>query len=287
MGSYALSAFGTDSRNRSISSPPINIVVTNTPRPGPVVGVITRLSDYPVFSGFEIATGMFEFYRIGRTNEALQVFFDKGGTATPGADYVSFNNYIVFAPGSTRTNIVVSALDDSVIEGVETVTVDLKPAPLGIDSQFPTHYVINPTNELATVAILDDEATNSEPRIVITRPANGSHFPTGMPIPIEALAADPGGYIPVVDFFAGDKLIGTSRIDFIVPPPPGTRLIHTIVWSNAPAGTHMIMARGQSNRRFTVESEPIQITVGAEERLMVAVEAVDPVGLGSADERPS
>ena len=200
MGRYEVAAIGVDSLDQRISSPPIHLVVTNTHRPGPVVGVLFRPFDYSVFSGIEAATGIFEFYRIGETNEALQVFFDKGGTATPGLDYVSFNNYIVFAPGSTRTNIALNVIEDSLIEGVETVTVDLEPAPLGTDPLFPTHYMIDPTNELATVTILDDESTNSEPRVVIRRPTNGSSFPTGVRIPIDAWTFDPAGYIPLVDF---------------------------------------------------------------------------------------
>ena len=49
-----------------------------------------------------------------------------------------------------------------------------------------------------------------------------------------AVAVDPEGYIPFVQFFAGERLIGVSRIDFIVAPEPGTPIHHQFTWLTKP-----------------------------------------------------
>ena len=274
-GTHRLSARALDSRGNMIVSEPVTIRVDSVVAI-PIVGVRFQ----PEFSTepwplADRANGSFDFYRTGNLAEPLMVLFDRGGTATPGADYVSFNTYIVFAGGQSRTNLRVNAVDDTLVEPHETVIVQLKPAPLGIDSPYPTGYVIDPTNVSATVVIVDNDTNIGPARINIIRPENGATFPVGQPITVEAVAIDPAGYIPRVEFFSGTTRIGVSEKHFIVPPPPGTPITHSIVWSNAPAGEHNLVARGLDSGRRIVVSPAVQIRVGTQESVLLTLEVLD------------
>jgi hypothetical protein len=274
-GIHTLTARARDSRQNLIISEPVTITVQSGGAV-PVVGVVFQpnLSTEP-WPVADRADGSFDFYRTGTPVEPLMVFFEKGGTATEGADYVSFNNFIVFAAGQSRTNLRVNAIDDTLVEPHETVVVELKPAPAGIDSPYPTAYLINPTNVSATVVIIDNDTNIGPSRINIVRPENGATFPVGQPITVEAVAVDPNGYIPRVEFFSGTNRIGVSEKAFLVPPPPGTPIPHSIIWSNAPAGTHNLIARGMDSHRSIVVSPGIQIRVGTQDRVLLTVDVVD------------
>lgn len=108
----------------------------------------------------------------------------------------------------------------------------------------------------------------------ITLPLEGTMFPPGTPIHIEAVAVDPLGYIPSVQFHAGDMLIGTSVINFIVPPPPGTPIEHSIVWENPPAGVHRLVAQAVDPTDNGIHSKPVEIRVGGPfEQAVVSIRA--------------
>jgi len=91
--------------------------------------------------------GEFTFSRFGTTNTPVTIFYAISGTASNGVDYVNITNVIVIPAGSLTTALPIVAIDDTLIEGPETVTLTLQPDPnftLGI----PT---------IATVTINDDE----------------------------------------------------------------------------------------------------------------------------------
>jgi hypothetical protein len=71
--------------------------------------------------------------------ETVRFLFRLGGTATEGADYVVspsaniessiFGRWFVFPPGQVETEIVITPVDDLLIEGEETVTLSLHTPP--------------------------------------------------------------------------------------------------------------------------------------------------------------
>lgn len=81
-----------------------------------------------------------------------------GGTATPGigADYQPLSGAVTITAGSTTADIVVSALNDVLIEAAETVVVTLAAVTSGAPD-----VTIDLTNKTATVSILDEPATVS------------------------------------------------------------------------------------------------------------------------------
>ncbi|MBL9136815.1 MAG: S8 family serine peptidase, partial [Verrucomicrobiales bacterium] len=66
-------------------------------------------------------TGSFRFSRTGPTAADLTVNLTVGGTATNGTDYTSLGTSVTFAVGAPTTNLTVSPINDSLVEGTETV----------------------------------------------------------------------------------------------------------------------------------------------------------------------
>lgn len=67
--------------------------------------------------------GVFQFTRPGSTSDTLYLPITIGGTASIGADYNSFNDTIVFLPGESLIQVVVSAISDGLTEQDETIVV--------------------------------------------------------------------------------------------------------------------------------------------------------------------
>ncbi len=91
--------------------------------------------------------GEFTFSRFGTTNTDLRVFFTISGSASNGLDYVALPDTIVIPAGSLSTTLPILPIDDTLVEGPETVTLTLLPnAAYALD--FPTN---------ATMTLNDDE----------------------------------------------------------------------------------------------------------------------------------
>ena len=72
-------------------------------------------------------TGLFTLTRTGSTTAALTVNFTIGGTATSGADYSNLPTTVVIPAGSGTATLLVTAVDDTVTEPTETVSLTLAP----------------------------------------------------------------------------------------------------------------------------------------------------------------
>jgi hypothetical protein len=98
-------------------------------------------------------TGEFTFTRFGTASTDLRVYFTIGGTASNGVDYVTIPNSFVIPAGSLSASLPIVPVDDTLVEGPETVTLTL---------QANTAYSLGtPMN--GTVIINDDE-----PMLIIT-----------------------------------------------------------------------------------------------------------------------
>jgi Cadherin-like domain/Bacterial Ig domain/Calx-beta domain len=93
------------------------------------------------------ADGLFEFARTGSTSAALTVNITVGGTATNGTDYTAIGSTITFAAGSSTADLSVVPLADNLVEGNETVTVELASG---------AGYTFAPPLTTPTVNIADD-----------------------------------------------------------------------------------------------------------------------------------
>jgi hypothetical protein len=123
-------------------------------------------------------TGTFTFTRSGSTSGALTVNFTVGGTASA-ADYAALPTSVVIPDTQASTTLVVTPVNDVLVEGAETVVITL-------DGGF---YNIGGTGN-ATVTIADNDVA---PTVNITSPtAANVNVPTGVGVILEATATDDG-----------------------------------------------------------------------------------------------
>jgi len=230
----------------------------------------------PIIQLPEIAS--FSVKRDRGTNLPLTVFYKVGGTASNGVDYVRLEGKVVIPAGQHRSGIIVVPLDDRLIEGTETVVVELEPVacPLDIPPSPGCYQVGDPARAIAYIR--DNDFENRPPKVDLIKPANEQTFPAGADIPIVAETVDSDGYVGMVEFFANDKSIGKDIRVFIIAPPPGQKQEFSMVWSNVPAGRYVLTAEATDDDGAVSRSGPVVIHVVEPCRLpVVSIEAVDKI----------
>lgn len=247
------------------------VTIANYTKPAPEFPIISidapRPSTSEPIPGALMISGLFTVHRAGRLDTPVSVFLGYSGTATSGADYRPLPNPVLFSAGQTEARLEVSALADDLKEGDETVVAEVSQPPT---AGAALTYLID-TNANRAVVTIHDTTPIAKAHIEITEPTNGQTFQASAPIPITAVATDPAGYISRVEFYSEDVLIGVSDITFIVAPPPGEPITHNFTWTNAPAGSHTLRARGGG-----VVSAPVTITVlPSTNRIRLALEVTD------------
>lgn len=119
-------------------------ITDNDPDDLPDVAVTATNQPYAMEGG---AAGAFVFTRRGSTTGALTLHFLISGTAESGEDYAALPATVVFTNGQSSFTLPVSAVDDNLIEGEETVILALTVAN--------TYRVVHPSS--ATVTIQDND----------------------------------------------------------------------------------------------------------------------------------
>lgn len=198
-------------------------------------------------------TGTFTLFRDGPTNQTLNVYCVYDGTASNGVDYTTLPNFVTIPAGERTTSLTVKPIDDTLVEGTETVELRLTPSPMA----NPVNYIIgNPSN--AVVYIADNGATSGPPFVRIVTPSDGAIFFTPTNIPICADARAPTGWVATVEFFAGTTSLGIRTNN---PVSAGPMNPFCIIWSNAPAGDYDLTAKATDNDGQSAVSDPVHIFV--------------------------
>lgn len=257
-----------------ILSPTVEIEVTRSPEPTNTIPIVTVRALREEIAEGSGPNSVFELRRTGSLDRSLVVQFDLGGTATRGTDYaIPFNRTSVeFARGSATAEVIVRPALDRLVEGRESVVIEI-PAPNipTVVGAVPPYMPGEPSR--AETDIVDAPLPPPPASIVWTAPADGSRYDAGDTVHFRAVATDPTGYLPYVEFFAyrGDTTnfikIGESRITFITPPADGTPIAHELEWisTNSYAGPNRIVARarredGQDDSR-DVASLPLTVLI--------------------------
>ena len=152
-------------------------------------------------------------------------------------------------------------MDDNLVEDTESIVVQVVPIPCPPIFPIPPECYQVGDPDQATAYIRDNDRTNERPKVEIVNPESEQRFPLGAEIPIEVVARDPDGWVSWVEFFANGEKIGEDFIVFIQPPPPGQVQRFSMVWTDAPAGRHVLTARATDNRGAVSESAPVPISV--------------------------
>jgi GH35 family endo-1,4-beta-xylanase len=92
--------------------------------------------------------GRFTVVRSGPANTPITVAYTVSGSATPGSDFVPLSGSVTFAAGQTSAVLVVSGAADALLEGTESVTVELQDGP--------GYRVGTISSRTATTTILDN-----------------------------------------------------------------------------------------------------------------------------------
>jgi hypothetical protein len=97
--------------------------------------------------------GVFTITRTGSTAAALTVTLAYGGGATNAVDYTSLPTSVTIPAGSASTTLTVTPIDDSTVEGAETVVATVQ--------NGSGYQVTDPAS--ATVTIADNDTTPAPP----------------------------------------------------------------------------------------------------------------------------
>jgi hypothetical protein len=110
--------------------------------------------------------GAFTVSRTGSTSAALTVTYAVGGGATAGSDYVTLSGTLTIPAGSASAPIVVTPIDDALVEADETVIVTLSAGAA---------YVVGAPSA-ATVTIVSDDVTGGPTTVIIDNRQPGTSF---------------------------------------------------------------------------------------------------------------
>jgi hypothetical protein len=217
-------------------------------------------------------TGTFTVHRAGATNLEVLVFYQLGGTAQNGIDYVTLPGTVNIAAGATAAEIVVTPIDDMLIEGNESVIARIVPSP--IVGPLPTYRIGWPSNAVVTIADNDRVETNVPPRVEIASPSDGATFPAPATVFLAALASDVDGYVATIEFFEGTNSLGITTNNPLVLSPVNP---FQLTWSNVPPGAYTLRAKATDDDGAMSWSQPVRIFVGEEVRQpVVNIFATDP-----------
>jgi len=152
--------------DNSVADPPRTVVLTVTPDEAYAVAgsssaAVTIVDDEPpVFTATASDTNAYERVPLltasltiarplGNPDTSVTVNFSLGGTAVLGTDYTSSaTNSLAFGPGVTSQDIVITPIDNSIVDGDRTVICTV---------QAGTGYAVAAVTNAGTAVIVDDE----------------------------------------------------------------------------------------------------------------------------------
>jgi hypothetical protein len=237
-------------------------ILDNDLKPPPVVTVVTSDAN-AAESGLD--PGRFMVSRTGDTGQSLGVFYAVGGTARRGLDYLAPSdpneffaiftgfNFLEIPAGAQSADIVVTPIDDTLVEGNETVVLQLQQPSWG------PYLVGAPSNAVVTLADNDLVGTNLPPTLQMIGPANGETFMAGSDIRLVAFAQDAEDHYTLqVEFFEGTHSLGFGTFF------PGRCAVcpnYGLVWSNVPPGEYVLTAKATDSAGASAVSAPVHIIV--------------------------
>ncbi len=108
------------------------------------------------------ATARVTVQRVGGLASPLTVNYSPGGTATPGSDFTALPGTISIPAGAASAQITITAINDTLTEGDETVAITLQ-SSVDYNVGLPSSgVVVIQDNEIPTVTIATTDATATE-----------------------------------------------------------------------------------------------------------------------------
>ncbi len=133
---------------------------------------------------------VFTFTRSGAPlDDALELQFDLAGSAESGVDYVSPGNSIIIPAGQDSVSMAITPIDDEIVEGVETITLQLLDEALYDLGDYPLPVLALADDDFETIG--DRSISHSVDVLNIDLPAT---LPDGIPMTYEASLVMPPLY---------------------------------------------------------------------------------------------
>jgi hypothetical protein len=139
----------------SPGSATVTIADNDQPPPPPIITVVA--SDANASESGE--TGRFRLTRTGATTAALTVHYTLGGTAVNGTDYQSLSTSVTIPAGASSVEITVTPIDDTEVEGSETVVLTVSANQAYIAGSSNTATVTIADNDRALLPTISVSAT--------------------------------------------------------------------------------------------------------------------------------
>ncbi|HKQ40239.1 MAG TPA: Calx-beta domain-containing protein, partial [Verrucomicrobiae bacterium] len=165
-GQYTLTARATDDQGGVRTSPPIRISVNESNPPTRTVVSITatdaegrEIAEVPPGMGMPQLNdpAIFTVSRTGSVSNALTVYYTVGGTAMNGVDYVELSGQVEIPAGQRSAEIEVDVIDDRLVEGTETVRIQVVPPVCpAIEPPPPECYIVGGQINNGAVLTFDD-----------------------------------------------------------------------------------------------------------------------------------
>ncbi len=136
----------------AIEGPSTNFFGTIPPPPGGGSNIIVTNWTTLRTNAWVTNTATFVIRRSGSTNLSISVPFVLLGTASNGVDYLQVPGFVTIPAGERSARVVVSPIDDTLREGVETVVLRLVPSPLAV----VPNYIFGKPSEAGAIIIDND-----------------------------------------------------------------------------------------------------------------------------------
>jgi len=270
-GIHSITAVATDDDGLQNTSTAVEIKVLDEERPV-VVSVYARDPSAGEEGNSEglMNTGLIRIERTGSTELPLEVFFEVGGSAERGVDYAEFSNTVIIKAGERYADLLVSPIDDQVVEGSETVVIEIQP-PVCIEI-FPQPYGCYHvgSNHRAVVNIRDNDEPSTEnhpPVTQIVQPSHGSRIELGSVAQVIGSAYDLDGQVQKVEFYVDEMRVAVrERGDEVYggTPASGTRIgdfRFQFEWSADVVGKHGLQFRAVDDDGAEAWSPTVLVTV--------------------------
>lgn len=234
------------------------------------VPIVTVAATAPFAAG-PANPGIFTVFRAGNTNEALNVWYALGGSASNGVDYVVLSpNSVLIPAGVTSNTVIIWPLTNSTSQVTKTVVLALTNSPL----MTPVNYEMG-SPSLAVVFL---RSSNSPPWFAITSPQSQAVFYTPTNIFITASMGYWYGFPTNLEFFAGTNDLGRGVLEPIAEPAFPGNITWSFVWSNSPPGNYTLTALASFANQTTLTTPPVDLTVlqGSETNLPPTVRLFNP-----------
>ena len=267
-GKYEVEAVAVDNMGRVNRSDPVTVSVISPLLRRTVVSVEAidmRAAETVGDDESPADVGMFRFTRQGDLSVPVEVSYRLGGNAVNGRDYTRVGRSFVFEAGEASVDLVIEPIDDSQVEGTESVEVVLvRPFCIAIFPPPPACYDLGEA-AAATVRINDnDRARNLLPRVAIVQPRTRSVFHQPAEVEVRVEAVDRDGWIGHVGLFSGEDLVAEQSINFFREPDPGIEQHFTLLWENAPVGQHPLTAVVTDDQGGSSRSRSVTVSVVGE-----------------------